>query len=792
MSMKKYSIMMDSKDGIDHQLQLSPTTRFSIDLELELLKKNEDLLITIPSGRYYSLLLTAYEHSIQTRSTSVIVASEEFHEYNKTYYLLQTNNMPLYLNCPICTKSNNGIAVEPYILKTISSKQRNKLKNMIKSEIQNSDKPRIILTNERQFEKTSKDILSSIDYNGISLVIILDYNYRSFEQLKDLINTNRLEKTKTIVASTSIPTQIIQKVNTINGLEVISLNAKTINCAPLAADLSLSYFESEKYIHLQSSLDQFNIDSASMFSERKIPIEIIDAESGEIIPSQIARIGATLSKLQHIPTKLEIILKSISKISNQSIHSFCTIDNLKSYSSYFGYQVDAKALCDAAESFYSDLNSWQIHLCDTIINAFWTVRNEIEQCRNPFVLNGYTKSNKFSLLFDIINSTNDSNFILFTINAKESMILNNYLKISGKDHLAYVENTKDILNLDHKKYVLVLPGRPESSQSYILNIPFKKIIILSYKGKDHELTREFINDYTNGHELSKYLLSRAINTAIFGNENELFRLYPHFRPLAETVNITDNSTLNEKSSNDTPYYDDNNFGFDYFKEIQKTIESGPSICDDVQENGTLKVSLMNIIDGTKITRMFNPNKLFAVINEMTNSVDELPIDSIKPGSYIVARFGTEADSSSLLDTLIELYDLNQVADTSVVLTWEDAISSLNQMPLDEIYEEYLTSGGDKKKGTVATWINGRTMAPDSAYDIKIIGKIANIEEIENCYTYMDKEFNKIRNQKRMLGRHLFKIISDILSNTKSINLDPRTTQLREILEHRIYIVCDSD
>ena len=106
--------------------------------------------------------------------------------------------------------------------------------------------------------------------------------------------------------------------------------------------------------------------------------------------------------------------------------------------------------------------------------------------------------------------------------------------------------------------------------------------------------------------------------------------------------------------------------------------------------------------------------------------------------------------------------------------------------IDDVYETYREIGGDKQKNTLKTWLNGRTMGPESIEDISIVGSISGITEIIDNAKYIDEQFNIIRNQKRLIGRYLFKVISDILHHNPNSEDDPRTEILRNTLSERIF------
>lgn len=792
--MNRYSTIVGKDGSANSRLHFSLPTKIVLESSLDLITSHNVLLLEFPTDTYQSLLLVGYSFAKSNNSTVVIVGDNvDFNYLNDLYYELICNDVPLFVGCSFGIKKQDEVIVRPKLPKTTKKSIRVQYKQQIIENIKGPSRPRIILYTDKAVKSISSDEKLYPELKNKSLIIVLGYNYRSLSEFESMCNKCIAEKTKLILVSTFVPDYILEKLKELPDYAVLSLRRTVISQSDLIADKSKEYFQSINYIQNHQIYDQFNVDRTYSYGSLT-DLEIIPSESSSKIPTYISLIALRLSQIQKIPFRLEINLKSIAKIVNLALNSFCSIDNIRLYSDLHKCKIDGRQFTNDIESYYPSIDTVSKAICEDIVSFFWQIRNEIEHCKNPFIDNGYSRNNKFSMLFEEIKNI-EGKVILLTLNPSEITTLLEYISKSEYSYKVSIGQPKELEDIVDHESTLIISGRPSTSQSYVLSLPFKKIIILSYGGKDFDYTRQYLDNYIKEDHLIKersLVAVDSLSTKSLTKEQILKLKSVYLSPSSISSDyynvISDIAKNDEIDELEEP--DDLN---DFYK-IQKEMTLINEYSDESSIEESVTLELINVVDGIKVRKNVDKDSLLAIFDNNTHSIIEMPISLELVGSIMIARADESSGHSSLTDILIELYDLDQMADTTVVELWDDSMKLLKGSGIDDIYEEYLEKGGDKQKNTVMTWLNRRTMGPESVQDIRIMGHIAGIEEIENNSNYIDKQFNIIRIQKRLIGRRLFDIIAQIIQRNDS-DLDPRAIQLKDILSHRLYIienVCKAD
>lgn len=770
--MNKITATLDDKK--QYELRLSPSTKFVIDATLELLNHKDAVLLEFPSNTYKSLLFVGYEYSREHKSTTIIIVGKEnIQEYNDQYYLLQSGQLPCHVGCAIGIKRKDQVYVIPKVPKSAKKSIKKQLREQIIKDIKNDDKPRIILCSDLPIDIISEASASIPELRNKALLIMSGYDYRGINELLKIIDHCRSDQVKCVIASTFIPDEIVIEADN-NNIGIISMRSSILNGSDFIRNESTHYYE-DIFPNKPELYSHYNIDKDHTFNQTS-SVEIISVDSGKNLIRELKHIWACNKQIASVSTELKNSLNTLSSIANLSIQSFCSIDHIKKYSPYHSSQVNGNQICGIIESSYSSLNSKDRILCKEIVNSFWNIRNEIEHCRNPFFDNGYTKHNKFSKTFELIKKTKD-NIVLLTTNTSETMTLYRFIEQDGLSGRVRISNVGKIESLCNQNTTLIISGRPSSSQAFVLTLPFKKTILLSYKGNDFDLTTQALRSLQQGNQIVKQSTVNSLKL-IANSKHSIQNSYKAFFSL-ESQPLEEMKPVDLKEPNDESID---------LVEFNKTQNNSTNVViEDYThpKKGALQVTFCDR-DGNHIVKYCNKNKLFAILDDTTNSIIELPLSEDLINHYTIARFETNTSSTSLTDILIELYDLDQKSDISVIDLWSEAIQTLNLRDIDDVYETYREIGGDKQKNTLKTWLNGRTMGPESIEDISIVGSISGITEIIDNAKYIDEQFNIIRNQKRLIGRYLFKVISDILHHNPNSEDDPRTEILRNTLSERIF------
>ena len=131
------------------------------------------------------------------------------------------------------------------------------------------------------------------------------------------------------------------------------------------------------------------------------------------------------------------------------------------------------------------------------------------------------------------------------------------------------------------------------------------------------------------------------------------------------------------------------------------------------------------------------------------------------------------ERKTLLDLVVELYDIDQPVDAVLVERWKAIVGDYlararkNKMRYYEDYVQVCRSGAIGPKvprvyGTVCTWLRGEVIAPEDPSDLMALGILAESEELKGNASAIVAEADKVRKLHVRIGLRMNTIIRALL------------------------------
>lgn len=778
----------------DYRLTLSPLTKYIVDISIDSINSGKNVAFEYPSQEFISSILVAFKYSFEKRKTTLIfTSSSNVINYNNAYYSLQWGSLPCFRACPIGVKKQDKVVLKPVLNSGTKKSIRTQLKEAMAQDLALSHKPRIIITSDGDIDSIKGDSIQIKELENVGLAIF--DNPPSKRGYYHLVNW---------CISKNIPFIILSSYLSEADLEYFSLLSDVL-VFPFRSNIIFNDFIekiSRDYFIKSGLTDSISFDLDHIYDyERKIDFDIKIVDIGLNVAG-LAEDMWRLYKKSEFPYKLNRELSSLMRLVFSSISSFCNIDSNLRYSSYSQITTNGMGFCKNIDSLSKCVNKEQRVLCDSILSNYYLIRSSIERCRNPLYDNGYSRDSKFSTLFDFIDSNNSEKIItVITSNSSEVTRVKEFVGMKyGDVSKIIVDIPKTISNAYPVGSVAIVSGKLEKDQMHVLNYPFESITILAYPGED-QLIRDSISEYYSGSPKSNCIFKKSISELLDISTNASnYEKYSTFSDIFSMNDVELNLESSEFSNDENEVNDDFNYIHSKYggstsvkinlHEYDEAMQESKKVTVDIVDDSanTTSIRLMNISDGYEVVHKFDSSSLVAILDPKEKMITEKPISSEIIGSHIIVRFNSSKRSSSLTDILIELFDLDSIANISAIDIWDSVMNDFRlNYDIKSIYEKYILLNGNKQLNTVQTWINRRTMGPEESDDIRIMGIISNNKEIENNADYIEEQMNLVRGQKRLIGRQLFKIVSDIIHNTNT-DYDPRIVELKSEIEGRIYLV----
>lgn len=360
------------------------------------------------------------------------------------------------------------------------------------------------------------------------------------------------------------------------------------------------------------------------------------------------------------------------------------------------------------------------------------------------------------------------------------------------EHIKYISKS----TYDRSKTNLILPGPLRIKYFSELLKPYNKIYFLAYDGHNLDTIKQQINLVFN------YSFEREKSFIDYLNE------------IYEIIGVRKNSILNEyyKDKKTASHADNNHSHLDLIRNIIQTIPEFDLVKEhedslhhvekthrqfltelEVKRNESeicLDISLKKIGSDELIQKKLPLYKTYYFLKEQNGEIYEDTPLNLKTGYFVVILDNDER--KSLLELIIEIYDLEEDVDKHIVETWKWKLSRFVQeqeLKPSELYKLYLENGGQRVSQTLNNWLKGSVIGPEHPQDLLIIGKMLNDEEIIENYELIEQEIRIVRKIHRNIGRKVKKIVKETLKgklNLSTLNFEER--KLYEKIKDGIYEV----
>ena len=323
----------------------------------------------------------------------------------------------------------------------------------------------------------------------------------------------------------------------------------------------------------------------------------------------------------------------------------------------------------------------------------------------------------------------------------------------------------------------MLPGViPEVFTSELFK-PYKKIIILSYEGKNYKFIKEQLdNQLGNILEEKQYMdyLKEILEPFDEVEDNEIFKDFDERFDLIEfeEEEITQDPEIIEQEIEEP---DANIFNIDldlkeYMGEWEKSKSNlGVDLSNEINQKNYDSISfrLKNINTNDLVIKKLPVNKSYLTFNNIHNidNATELKPSEFSSGDYIIIIDNDE--KKSLLSLIIEFSNFKSLINMSLVEYWKleflNYVDS-NNLRYNEVYDLYCDNGGDKTYQAIMRWCKGEVIGPKEAIDLYIIGKMIKNEFIVDNYRSMFQQIQLLRKSHAIIGKKLKKMIKSILTD----------------------------
>ena len=426
-------------------------------------------------------------------------------------------------------------------------------------------------------------------------------------------------------------------------------------------------------------------------------------------------------------------------------------------------------------------NRFFIHsFLDSLSNMYYELANCMRVNENL----GYTRKGKDYILYELVEDLvkKGEEVIIGTYLDTEPNILN---EIFEKGNRSTIDSITPINmgmliqkpDSDKKGKTLVLPGViPEVFTSELFK-PYKKIVILTYEGKNYKFLKEQLdNQLGNILEEKQYMdyLKEILEPFDEVEGNEIFEdFYDRFDLIEFEEAKTPQDTEIIEQEIEEPDADIFNVDLDlkeYMGEWEKSKSNlGMDLSNEISQKNydTIEFRLKNINTNDFVIKKLPVNKSYLTFSNIRKIDDatELKPSEFNSGDYIIIIDNDE--KKSLLSLIIEFSNLKSVINMSLVEYWKleflNFIES-NNLRYSDIYNIYCDLDGEKTYQTVAGWCKGEVIAPQEAIDLYIIGEILNNGFIMDNYQSMFRQIQLLRKSHAMIGKKLKKMIKSILTD----------------------------
>lgn len=812
-----YYSKSDSVHDPDYEIKIeeniSPLTDVFLNLFSNLISK-KNLIVTFPDNILRPIPILTYIFSENFKRSSLVFTSNhkgfnnvsinDFH--NQNYCMLARDTRFITYNILIGNLSKNKVQFNIKFPKS-SNKRRTKkiVSNLIK--VLDLSKPIVLLCTDDDLEIV--DSISEIEFDSKSNVFdenFLDVGLVIFENVDLYINSKYTyenfikwikkyeDKNIHFLFHFSNPTsKFIDLIKKETDSFVIPFNVNLISKSYLfgkSNEYNSNYLTD--YPKRKDIIKNYNLDSSNYFNESFLEYK---GEHLNII-QPLLKIGNfedyfnfAKNILKGIDNK-KVINQRMFRLSKKLFYSLLSLtvnplrfkikygygENWRYYSIIHFLELFKKSL-----SYEDDAHTKQ-SLGD-YIDCLISMVFDLGKTKHYGEQDSFDRVGKEYLVLDIANNPetyfqNDKKLIIACYNSVEVSILEEELRRLNINNVV-VKNiywlNKSLLS-NKEEYNLLLPGIVPLKHISELLMPYAKILILSYEGINFKNISKQIEDIDTLKQLDE------------------LRLINYFSEIYEYLDISDDAFLNSIINIGGP----NNFKLvdksdekDYIANLANNIFKSSDYVDskiseklsqeiaedelsyevDSPPSETLNFTLKNLESGDVVNKKLPLDKSFNYLNKSNKLMEGSP-KTIKKGDFLI--FIDNNDKKTLLELIIEVYDLELAVDKNIIEFWKNKLMhyvTINNLKYVDFNREFKAMGGNKTVPATSMWVKGETIGPNSAHDLYLIGKVIDNSTIMENYEYMFEEIEKIRVIHRVTGRRLNNLVKQIMGSKTNLNVD---------------------
>lgn len=810
---------------------LSPLTNFVLNVFVHTIGK-KNLIVAVPDNVLRIIPVISYLYSHREKKSVIIFTQENSGHirdkvalnHNRNYHLLnkgpeiQQGGKYLFEEIPIGYLSEDTVEAKVYIPRGPKSWRRRYIQTQEENFLDGHG-PKILLSyNEGKIIDTIENIalddrklsnlnvkidLGLILFENVDRFVYSEYSCQLFLRwISDLLDRG----TRFLFHFSNTESKFIQSIKSEIETLVIPFGPNLLRSNYLLRNEAEGYFRSKRDPVEWNFLIKYNIDSIDLYKREKcieiskplLDIGNIDYhfEMARILLREINEERLVNKRLHYVLKRVLFSLQNI--IINPSKCREKYGDEVVPWRSYTIPQ-----LIQIARSRLSEEDRKNRVVLDQILAEIFCIFLELKECRRYNENYTYSRIAKdYRILEEILNTQDNKNVIIATNSARERNIL--------EEELEKCEIIRDIRILTIKQInsslfqrsnaTIILPGPLRMEYLSELIRPYRRVLFLSYEGKNYSWIRDQI-ELSYGHSLKKCEIHSKCLMEIYDFLNlprdGLFTEFHHERKDNEMENnridtrwevreknegnMIISETLREIITVESRYkqYREYEEEMTHTENAIRALEK-EEIKKDFREGSYYGISLRKLNSNYTTNMLLPIEKTYFYLKRIGVEVEEGTPRNLRPGYIIVILDNDEKKTS--LEIMLEIFDLEESVDKDLITYWKERLAEFIEtynLTYAEFYKLYEEKGGERSYQTVMNWAKGNILGPEDPNDLLIIGRILGDEYIIEDFRIINREVRYLRVIHQNTGRMLRRIIRQIITG----KLDPSKLSYDE---YRLY------
>ena len=825
--------------------RLSPLTNLFLNVFSNTMDR-KNLIFAIPDTVLRPIPIISYlyastEHKsviVFTQKTSTPIGDNLAIAHNRNYHLLNSGDY-LFGKIPIGFMVDSSAEAKVYLPRAIRRVKQQYIQRQ-KDNFLKSDAPKILLhsdennsrisnviekitLDESKLDNLSVDIeIGLVIFENVDRFVYSSYSSQIF--LKWI--SSLLERDVRVLFHFSNPlSKYIQVIKEHTDSYVLQFGPSSLRHNEELKKASLAYFESKSIPHEEKRfIDKYNIDRPFFYTGiTEIELSSPPLSSGNIYEyyRRAMSLRSKINEEELVNQKAYYsLINLLFQLHNLSINP--SKYKRPFYDPDIGYRTyTIPYMIEKLKEHTSDENALnEVYLKD-LISEIYCLYLELKECKRYRENDTYSRIAKdyqmLRLLHENINQERDETHIVL---ATYSRMGNERVILKTETEKWGFENNFDIeyigrlsrQSFDRTKTTLILPGPLRLKHIPELLKPYRKIIMITYDGKNYEVGKDQIDlSYTYSqqqeHRAMRYL--EKIYSDIGLHKNGVFRGYDDRK--SEPQEEASGSLKGEQTdAEENPLMDrikkllterKSQISREYLKEDEDAerieqkiteLKQKDDICQIEEANEYYRVVLEKFDESTRVNRNLPINKSYLYLKDMDDEVQEGYPTDLKIDNYMVLIGNDER--RTFLDTIIEISGLEDSINKRLLTMWKEKLRSLidkENLSYAQAYRMFMENGGTISYPEFLNWAKGNVIGPDDPNDLVILGKMMDEEELIENYDLVNQEVEDLRNIHKRTGRRVRKIIKEVLKGElNQSKLSFEECMLYEQIHNNIYKIVE--